>query len=324
MYMIVLSGYLPEMAKAEAESMIKAMKGSVKKVDNNLMFFEVKNVSNLYRLGLAHSVHEVLLEANKKNFFDAVQKMKKIKGPIAVRVKFMGDKKPAEKKIIDAVWRQSDRKVNLCKPKNVINVFVVEKRVIVTRLVFEIDKSFIGSLKKMPFKKPITMDPRIARAMINLTGLTKGRILDPFCGTGALLKEAATVGLRCYGSDISEDMVKGAQKNLAFFGLKAVLRKADATKLKSIWHKKFDAIVTDPPYGISTSLFNKNLKELYTKSLRSMKSVLKPGGCVVIAVPKKLERSVIINARKLGFAVDTRIEQRVHKSLRRVFVRLYT
>ncbi len=322
MHVIVLSGYLLPLAKAEAEALIKATGGSVKKIDDNLMFFEAKNTGKLYRLGLAHSISKILLQSDKKNFFGDIKKIKKVSGPFAVRVKYMNKRKPAEKKIIDAVWRQSDKKVNLRKPKNVVNVFVTKKEIIVTRLVTEIDKSFIAALKKMPFKKPITMDPRIARAMINLTGLTKGSLLDPFCGTGALLKEAAELGFRCYGSDISEDMVRGAKKNLAFFGLRAVLRKADATKLKSIWHKKFDAIVTDPPYGISTSLFNKNMKELYTKSLRSMKSVLKPGGCVVIAVPKKLERSVIINARKLGLAVDAKIEQRVHKSLRRVFVRL--
>ena len=60
------------------------------------------------------------------------------------------------------------------------------------------------------------LPPKLAQILINLCGpLPEGaRILDPFCGTGVLLQEAAIMGYTPYGTDLSERMIEYSKKNL--------------------------------------------------------------------------------------------------------------
>lgn len=60
------------------------------------------------------------------------------------------------------------------------------------------------------------LPPKLAQILINLCGdLPQGaRVLDPFCGTGVVLQEAALMGYTPYGTDINERMVEYSRKNL--------------------------------------------------------------------------------------------------------------
>ncbi len=60
------------------------------------------------------------------------------------------------------------------------------------------------------------LPPKLAQILINLCGnLPAGsRLLDPFCGTGVVLQEAALMGYVPYGTDVSERMVEYSRKNL--------------------------------------------------------------------------------------------------------------
>jgi SAM-dependent methyltransferase len=47
-------------------------------------------------------------------------------------------------------------------------------------------------------------NPQIAKALMNISGVHEGsRVLDPFCGSGTTLVEAAQLGARAYGYDIN-------------------------------------------------------------------------------------------------------------------------
>ncbi len=60
------------------------------------------------------------------------------------------------------------------------------------------------------------LPPKLAQILINLNGkLPEGaRLLDPFCGTGVVLQEAALMGYEPYGTDVSERMVEYSKRNL--------------------------------------------------------------------------------------------------------------
>lgn len=60
------------------------------------------------------------------------------------------------------------------------------------------------------------LPPKLAQIIINLaTGpADKGTILDPFCGTGVVLQEAALMGFTPVGSDIDPRMIEYSQANL--------------------------------------------------------------------------------------------------------------
>lgn len=60
------------------------------------------------------------------------------------------------------------------------------------------------------------LPPKLAQILINLCGdlPEHSRLLDPFCGTGVVLQEAALMGYVPYGTDVSERMVEYSRKNL--------------------------------------------------------------------------------------------------------------
>jgi tRNA G10 N-methylase Trm11 len=67
------------------------------------------------------------------------------------------------------------------------------------------------------------LPPKLAQTIVNLaTGplspATAHTILDPFCGTGVVLQEAALMGYGIYGSDLETRMVDYSEKNLAWLG----------------------------------------------------------------------------------------------------------
>lgn len=87
------------------------------------------------------------------------------------------------------------------------------------------------------------LPPKLAQIIINLaTGPTKdGTVLDPFCGTGVILQEAALMGYDVYGTDIAQKMVEYTLQNLAWLREKTCtpqhekVEAGDATSLK--WSK---------------------------------------------------------------------------------------
>lgn len=54
------------------------------------------------------------------------------------------------------------------------------------------------------------LPPKLAQIMLNLSVKDEksGTVLDPFCGTGVLLQEAALAGFDFIGSDIEPRMVE--------------------------------------------------------------------------------------------------------------------
>ncbi|MCD6215581.1 MAG: methyltransferase domain-containing protein [Candidatus Aenigmarchaeota archaeon] len=320
MYLIYLSGLFPKLAEAEAETKLKLLSCSYEKKWPFIFFDTNKNkIANLDKLGMAHSVHKILTKTKKSRIYEKIASMPKIRKKFAVRIKTINQKisEKDKKKITDAVWNNSTKRVDLENPEKIITIFILTKDIIITEKMFDIDKGFLKP--SAPYRKPITLDPRIARAMANLTGLRHGCVLDPFCGTGLLLKEAGIVGLRCYGSDMSKEMIEGAKKNFSYFKLRGIFKQGDATDLKRVWKRTFDAVVTDPPYGISTSLFKKNVVHLYSKSIESIYEVTKPDGKIVIVVPDKITKTFIKKVKKIGLEIKYMIYQRVHKSLSRYF-----
>jgi len=64
------------------------------------------------------------------------------------------------------------------------------------------------------------LPPKLAQTIINLAAGTdpaKGQLLlDPFCGTGVVLQEAALMGYNTYGTDLEQRMIDFSARNLAW------------------------------------------------------------------------------------------------------------
>ncbi|MCB9612397.1 MAG: N-6 DNA methylase [Sandaracinus sp.] len=98
------------------------------------------------------------------------------------------------------------------------------------------------------------------RAAAEALGRNPDRVIDPFCGSGTLLLEAAELfpDARLFGSDKKPDAAEGAAANLRVFGHAArsqvvtaeldLARRRHGEALGAIGPS--DVVVTNPPYGV--------------------------------------------------------------------------
>lgn len=144
------------------------------------------------------------------------------------------------------------------------------------------------AMPRLPFQRPVSLPPRLARAAANLAGIRPGdHVLDPFLGTGALLAEAALLGARVYGIDRDLAMLRGALGNLAHLGVTAeALAQGDAREVEvGTPGRSFDAILTDPPYGRSSGAGGEDPRALARAVLDRWQRRVVPGGPIVVVVP---------------------------------------
>jgi tRNA (guanine10-N2)-dimethyltransferase len=166
-----------------------------------------------------------------------------------------------------------------------------------------------------PFFVPSAIHPKIARVLVNLSRARPGsHFLDPFCGTGGLLLEAAEIGCIAVGLDIDITMLKGSQQNLDHFKVPFYGCLADA-RTSPIRTKGIEAIAADPPYGRSSSTKGDAVSSLIEKSLASFAKILKPGGYLCIALPLEYFCEDMIPSE--SFNIKERHTMRIHRSLRR-------
>ncbi len=168
----------------------------------------------------------------------------------------------------------------------------------------------IGNYRKYDIGRPYrdlvsgTTPPKLAKIMINLaSGELKNKFLDPFCGSGTFLQEAALLGYsNVYGGDLSQKAIfesrenirwlKNENKNINTF---FEIDKIDARKLsKKFKNGYFDAIASEgylgPPLKgfLDEATLNKNIKDLenlYKDALKEISLVLAGGGKVVLVLP---------------------------------------
>ncbi|XP_071804745.1 tRNA (guanine(10)-N(2))-methyltransferase homolog [Asterias amurensis] len=131
------------------------------------------------------------------------------------------------------------------------------------------------SIKKRHFIGNTSMDATLSLLMANQAKVKPGIVtFDPFVGTGSLLIAAAHFGSYVMGGDINANIIHGRGKtsrkgvpryrgddeniraNLRQYGLEHLYLDVLVSDFSSqVWRERplFDAIITDPPYGIRES-----------------------------------------------------------------------
>jgi tRNA (guanine10-N2)-dimethyltransferase len=207
-------------------------------------------------------------------------------------------------------------KVSLKNPdKTFIGIITDEKLILGLKLTDITSKTFSERRpRKKPFFHPSAMPSKMARCMVNLAhAKAESVVLDPFCGTGTSLIEATYIGCRAVGVDAQRRMILGTRKNLRFFNITAEgLVLADSRKPPFF---KVDCVVTDPPYGRSSSTLKSTTKQLVQDVLTSSLELLGAWQRICIASPKTLNISRL--GTELGYRHVESHFAYVHRSLTR-------
>jgi hypothetical protein len=143
-------------------------------------------------------------------------------------------------------------------------------------------------ISALPFRRPVGLDPRLARAAANLARCSpESRVVDPFVGTGALLAEAALLGARVVGIDFDPAMVQGALRNFAHLGVAAeTMVEGDSGTVEFDGSSgPFDALLTDLPYGRSSGTGGEGPATLVRRVIPRWADRVRGGGRVVLVSP---------------------------------------
>jgi len=319
-YLFELGGENIELGKCEAIELLKTEKYEPKLVHykESIIILDVLkeiNKSVIRRLGMTKRVSKVLYYSNKNNFDEILKEIPIIdikRKSFAIRL--IKKKGISEKEIAIKLGEKIPKtnKIELSKP-DVKILYYSDKKTVISLWENDLETYYTKCLKHhiryRPFFSPISIHPRISRSMVNLSNSTKGdNVIDPFCGTGGILIEIADMQIEAIGIDILRKMVENSIGNLKHYNLKGRVVKGDIEDIKNY---DFKAIVTDPPYGLSTTTKGEGVKELMLRSMEIFTGTMKKKQRVVMAVsnPK------LINSK--DFTLIHKFEWYIHKSLTR-------
>lgn len=325
-FIFELSGEHDALPKAEIIACLEAVETgfSIEEEDNGGLVIDACELNILEmkkRLALTHHIDKYLFSCEADELATLNKAFEVGEGSFAVRAKRIQrfhedlDIKTMEKIVADNVV--GENMVDLSNPDIEIRV-IISKRCHLGMSVARIDRSAFESRKVQfrPYFSPISLHPRLARALVNLSRVRKGQsLLDPFCGTGGILIEAGLIGAKPIGSDIDKRMVEGCQKNLASLNIEDTeLFCSDISEVENNI-KQVDAIATDPPYGRSATTNREEVSSLYKRAFETFKRILRPCGYLSILLPD--EESIKIGEDYLNLKES--YAMRVHKSLTRNF-----
>ncbi|MBN2454885.1 methyltransferase domain-containing protein [Candidatus Woesearchaeota archaeon] len=292
-HLFVLSGENIPLAKGEIISLLKPSKYGL---EGNLLLAEVNHSKLFERLALTKKSYRLLFTATRKDL------LKKASSYPWQRIykKSFSVRGPEEKAIASHIWRKvKNPKVDLKSASTKIEI--IGNKNLYCCLLIHSQESFSSRKPHLrPGFAPVSLSPKLARALVNLTG-SKTSIMDPFCGTGGILIEAALMGLRAEGSDTSREMLEKAKRNLTHYRINCKLSLKDALKIK-----KHPYIVADLPYGRNTRLDS----SLYRSFLLTLdKALLKKA---VLTFPKPVKRSLL---KGTTLKIESSFTHYIHSSL---------
>ena len=357
---LIGSGWHPLLFRSE----IQALTGQFETINPRVLNIPLTE-STLERLSRAALLDEVLCESGRYDVNPQSSQgelSQKIadwahkhlpEGSFAVRTRRLGvgiqgfSRSITDKEIGTLVASES-RPVNLENPENIISVIISgpedgpihrddieHKPVIVWGLNHPEWKreSYSGRAPtERPFFQPVSLDPRQARLLISLAHRPKSEtrtVIDPFCGTGGIVIEAALQGIDTLSSDLDSRMVEGTLKNLRSFDAEATVETCDVSGIASLWGSRTGcAFVFDPPYGRSSWTSGKDMEPFFEALSEAYR--IDPQGTLstmLPTTPEALQTGPSDDVEVMGMPwgeLESKIMQRGWKPVLRAPVRVHS
>jgi len=143
------------------------------------------------------------------------------------------------------------------------------------------------------------LPPKLAQIMISLAHPEPAaRVLDPFCGTGVILQEAALQGYVVYGTDLADKMIDFSEANLSWLenthhiSVTRQLHYGDA--MTTIWQQPIGAVVAEsylgqpfsaPPSSSKLAEVRRNCDHIISSFLKNIGNQIQIGTPLCVAVP---------------------------------------
>lgn len=318
---IELSGEHPTLPRAEALAAFEAEGVEVRQASWSTKLLRLDAVGSVARagarVGLAHVVCEELARGEFEDLRRFARSLDLAGRTFRTRARGLGtdmDRLAIEGPLGADFGRTG--KVDLVSPSLDFRVLVGEE-FLLGRVLHRVDRHSMEArtVTHRSFRLPISLHPKLARALVNLSRVrTGGVLIDPFCGTGGIALEAARIGLRPVGADARRNMVAGARRALRTLEAESEYLVADAGR--GPWRaRSLDGIATDPPYGRASSSRGEPVLDLYVRAFREFAAALQPGRFAAIVLPS--EEAVKLGEEHLELV--ERHTMRVHRSLVRNF-----
>jgi len=223
-----------------------------------------------------------------------------------IKKKFKEEKLKARYQLIRGLIKTQEGRIILGSPSK---IYRLDEKYFVFK---DKDNYFFGVLKgiydakeseEKDMKKPIrreslSISPRLAKILINLSQVKEGEILlDPFCGIGVILQEALLQNIEVFGADIDPIAVKNCKLNISWLEKKYnltskyTLINTDSAKLKI---GRIDGIATEPflgkllkrvPDKKEAEKMIREFENLMSLVLNNLKKYVKKQGKIVFTSP---------------------------------------
>ena len=322
-YAFELSGEHQSLPRCEALALAEAFSGCYRELCylEQCLIIEAEglDVQSLgRRLAMTHRIIEVMAvcDADLKALSRSVARLPLPDKSYRVRAKRIRNATPAADVVEHEIGRvlfQRGFRADLKRPELELRAIITGGKIVLGTEAARVDRGSFEARRPhlKPFFHPGVLMPRMARALVNLTGIREGeRLLDPFAGTGGILVEACLMGIEGLGIEAQKRLVKGALCNLADLDCTLLLGDAKRLPLKDA---TICAAVLDTPYGRSARILASSKERLLKESLNELFRVIRPGRRMVIVADGPIE-PLLVGA---GFIIIQRHTDRVHRSLTR-------
>ncbi len=130
-------------------------------------------------------------------------------------------------------------------------------------------------------ERPGALKPTVAAAMLRLVDVQPGqRLLDPCCGSGTILIEAALMGASVQGGDNDPEAIKATRENMKDAAVQGQIEQWDARVLP-LRDGSNKRIVTNLPWGRQTFV-NEELGSFYAQVCSEMERIIAAEGRIAI------------------------------------------
>ncbi len=325
----------PKLPQCELKAVIECeeMEATLNVITEGLVIvsgISEENIDEYYqiltrRLGYTHEVHQILKTSNVSDFDEDILSLDwqdYIDENFAVRVKRFNsdiDTVAFERNAGALILEKCNNiKVRLKNPKSLVRLVAFKDIIYIAIEKYHLDKKHFEDIKphKRPFFYPGSMIPKLARCMVNLSRVKAGQLLlDPFCGTGGILIEAGLIGCKVVGSDVNWKMKNGSAINLDYCGIKDYRTfHLDVRELKM--YEKVASVVTDPPYGISTSTGDIDGDDIFKEFFHAIYDNMAEDAYLCMASPHYVDLNPMLD--EVGFELVEQYSIKMHRSLTRI------